>query len=80
MEQSLRERFARLGPIQAIDLKSSGFPGVLVLRRPRDVPKTVDGALILARRGATCSSVGWVQPTIATRAGCDGGLHPPYTK
>lgn len=55
MDSSLKERFARLGPIRAVDRVSSGSPATFVLRLPRDqaVPKTVDGALALARRGMT---------------------------
>ncbi|CAH2605876.1 Helix-turn-helix domain-containing protein (plasmid) [Rhodovastum atsumiense] len=53
MDSSLRERFARLGPIRAVDRMSSGLPAVFVLRLPqnRATPKTIDGALALARRG-----------------------------
>jgi putative transcriptional regulator len=53
MDSSLRERFARLGPIRAVDRVSSGSPGVFVLR-PRSestAVRTVDAALTLARRG-----------------------------
>jgi len=54
MDSSLRADFARLGQIRAVDRVSSGSPAVFVLRlgaSPR--PKTVDGALVLARRGMT---------------------------
>ena len=54
MDSSLRERFARLGPIRGIDRVSSGSPAVFVLRMtPHRRPRTVDGALALARRGLT---------------------------
>ena len=55
MDSSLRERFARLGPIRAVARVPSGSPATFVLRLPqgRTVPKTVDGALALTRRGAT---------------------------
>jgi putative transcriptional regulator len=53
MDSSLRERFARLGPVQAIARASSGSPAVFVLRLSRNGAAigTVDGALTLARRG-----------------------------
>jgi putative transcriptional regulator len=53
MDSSLRERFARLGPIQAVDPVSSGSPAtfVLRLRQDRAAPRTIDAALTLARRG-----------------------------
>ena len=55
MDSSLRERFARLGPIRAIDRVSSGSPAVFVLRLSHNgaVPKTIEAALAIARRGAT---------------------------
>ncbi len=55
MDSSLRERFARLGPIQAVGRVPSGSPATFVLRLPRGraAPKTIDGALALARRGVT---------------------------
>lgn len=54
MDSSLRERFARLGPIQAVARVSSGSPAVFVLRLQEGVtPRTVDGALALVRRGLT---------------------------
>ena len=54
MDLSLRADFARLGPIRAVDRVSSGSPAVFVLRLPGDRrPRTVDGALALARRGMT---------------------------
>ena len=55
MDSKLRERFARLGPIRAVDRVSGGSHAVFMLRRPkgRGAPKTVDCTLLLARRGAT---------------------------
>ena len=51
---SLREEFARLGPIRAIDRVSSGSPAVVVLRMGElgDV-KTVTAAISLYRPGLT---------------------------
>ncbi len=53
MDSSLKARFARLGPIRAVDQVSSGSPArfVLRLRQGQIVPRTVDAALTLARRG-----------------------------
>lgn len=53
MDSSLRERFARLGPIQAIDRVTSGSPAVFVLRLALDGsrPRTIDATHALARRG-----------------------------
>lgn len=55
MSSSLRARFARMGPIRAVDRVSSGSPAVFVLCLPLDrvVPKTIDGMAALARRGLT---------------------------
>ena len=55
MDSSLRERFARLGPIRGIDRVQSGSPATFVLRLPKDrgVPRTIDGMFALARRGLT---------------------------
>ena len=55
MDSSLRERFARLGPVRAVDRISCGSPAMFVLRLPRNqaTPKTIDGALALTRRGMT---------------------------
>jgi len=57
MGSSLRERFARLGPIQAIERVESGSPAQLVLHWPnptkRNAPLTVTAALALAKRGAS---------------------------
>ena len=55
MDLSLRERFGRLGPIQAINRVSIGSPAVLSLRPMRGSSplRTVDGTLALARRGLT---------------------------
>jgi len=53
VESSLRERFAGLGPIRAVDRVSSGSPVTLVLRLPpvRAIPKTIDAMFAPARRG-----------------------------
>ena len=53
MESSLRERFARLGPIRTIDRVASGSPAVFVLTPMPDRAgiKTVTAAIELARRG-----------------------------
>ena len=54
MDSSLRERFARLGPIRAIDRVKSGSPAVFVLRLPLaggPRPSTIDAAHASARRG-----------------------------
>jgi putative transcriptional regulator len=55
MKSLLKERFARLGPIQVIAPGSFGSPAAFVLRLPRDrkLPATVDGALSLVRCGLT---------------------------
>ncbi len=55
MNSSLKERFARLGPIQVIDRVPSGSPGALILRPHPDpaMVKTVSAALSLCRRGAS---------------------------
>jgi putative transcriptional regulator len=55
MDSSLRERFARLGPIRAIDRVTSGSPAVFVLRLATDGPRprTIDATHALARRGMT---------------------------
>ncbi len=55
MNSSLRERFARLGPVRGIDRVPSGSPAVFVLRLPpgRGLPRTIDGMFALARRGLT---------------------------
>jgi putative transcriptional regulator len=55
MDSSLRERFARLGPIRAIDRVTSGSPAVFVLRLTLDGPRprTIDATHVLARRGIT---------------------------
>jgi putative transcriptional regulator len=55
MESSLRERFARLGPIRAIDRVTSGSPATFVLSLPpgHSIPQTIDGTVSLARRGMT---------------------------
>lgn len=53
MESSLRERFARLGPIRAIDRVASGSPAEFVLTPLVDRPRinTVSAAIELTRRG-----------------------------
>jgi len=53
MDSSLWERFARLGPIRAIDRVSSGSPAAFALRLPPDkaMPRTIDAMFALARRG-----------------------------
>ena len=53
MDSSLRARFARLGPIRAIDRVTSGSPAVFVLRLPWEGghPRTIDATHALARRG-----------------------------
>lgn len=49
----MRADFARLGPIRPVD-PACGSPAVFVLRLlPDRRPGTVDGALVLARRGMT---------------------------
>jgi putative transcriptional regulator len=55
MDSSLKERFARLGPIRAIDRVTSGSPAVFVLRLAADDsrPRTIDVTHALARRGMT---------------------------
>ena len=55
MDSSLRERFARLGQIRAVDRVSSGSPAVFVLRllKSHPAPKTIDGMFALGRRGLT---------------------------
>lgn len=53
MDSSLRERFARLGPVRGIDRVTSGSPAVFVLRLALDGsrPRTIDATHALARRG-----------------------------
>ncbi len=53
MDSSLKERFARLGPIRGIDRVRSGSPAVFVLSvlHSDTAPRTIDGMLALARRG-----------------------------
>ena len=55
MRSKLRERFARLGPVQGIDRVRSGSPADLVLRPGADraTLKTIDATMALARRGMT---------------------------
>ena len=53
MDLSLKERFARLGPIRAVDRVSCGSPADLVLRLSQDhaTLRTIDGMFALVRRG-----------------------------
>ena len=53
MDSSLRERFARLGPIRAAGHAMSGSPAVFVLRLPADgtILRTISGMRALVRRG-----------------------------
>ncbi len=53
MESSLRERFARLGPIRTIDRVASGSPAAFVLTPIADRAglKTATAAIELTRRG-----------------------------
>jgi putative transcriptional regulator len=53
MESSLRERFARLGPIRTVDRVASGSPADFVLTPLADLAglKTVTAAIELTRRG-----------------------------
>ena len=53
MDSSLKERFARLGPIRVLDRVPSGSPAVLALRPGAVLAevKTVAAAIALARRG-----------------------------
>ena len=55
MDLLLRERFARLGPIRAVDRVQSGSPATFVLRLPKEheAPRTIDAILALVRRGLT---------------------------
>ena len=51
----MKARFARLGPIRAVDRVSSGSPALFVLRlsQTQVTPETIEAALALTRRGAT---------------------------
>ncbi len=55
MDPSLRDRFARLGPVRAIERETSGSPAVFVLRLQPDNarPRAIDAIHALARRGMT---------------------------
>lgn len=55
MNSSLREQFARLGPIQEVGRVPSGSPAVLSLRASPVLAevKTVSAAIALARRGVS---------------------------
>ena len=55
MDSTLKARFARLGPIRAVDRVGSGSAAVFVLRlvATGETPKTIDAMHVLARRGLT---------------------------
>ena len=57
MESSLRERFARLGPVRAIDRVPSGSPADFVMRVPQETGlkgiRMIDAMFALAHRGLT---------------------------
>ena len=55
MDLSLKERFARLGPIRAIDQNHSGSTVLLGVYRPdeRSQMKTIDAIFALRQRGIT---------------------------
>lgn len=55
MDSSLKERFARLGPIRVADKVPCGSPAVFVLRLSpgQEAPKAVDATLALVKRGMT---------------------------
>ena len=55
MNSSLRERFARLGPVRAVDRVTSGTPAVFMLRLgpDGDAPRSIDAMFALARCGLT---------------------------
>jgi putative transcriptional regulator len=55
MNPSLRERFARLGPVRGVDRVPSGTPAVFMLRlrSDSDAPRSIDAMFALARRGLT---------------------------
>jgi len=53
MKSSLKERFARLGPVQAVTLTGSGSPADLVLRPNGKRLKPVQAVTALAQRGLT---------------------------
>ena len=54
MDPSLRERFARPGPIRGIDRVPPGSPVRFVLDLPPGrMPETIDGMFALTRRGLT---------------------------
>ncbi len=70
MESSLRERFARLGTVRAIDRVQSGSPAMFVLRLPagQTAPRTIDAIMALARRG-----IGMLRAKRAIEARLDDG-------
>lgn len=53
MDSSLKERFARLGPVRAVGRVTSGTPAVFSIRLQPDhpAPRTIDAMFVLARRG-----------------------------
>ena len=53
MDSSLRERFARLGPVRVVDQNKSGSPAVVLLRLEpgQDISRPVDAMLALTKRG-----------------------------
>jgi putative transcriptional regulator len=53
MNSSLKERFARLGPVRGVDRVPSGSPAVFALRLSPGVaaPRAIDAMFVLARRG-----------------------------
>jgi len=55
MNSSLKERFARLGPVRAVDRAPSGSHRVVILRLNQHLHdvRIIDATLALAKRGAT---------------------------
>lgn len=55
MDLSLKERFARLGPVRDVARVTSGSPAVFVLKIALEgtLPRTIDATHALARRGMT---------------------------
>ena len=50
-KSSLKERFARLGPVRDVDRNRSGSPAVFVLRPARARIDTISATRVLAKRG-----------------------------
>ncbi len=50
-KSSLRERFARLGPVRDVDRNRSGSPVEFVLRPARARIETISATRVLAKRG-----------------------------